>query len=104
MECFICLETKNTFIKVKCCKKFVHQSCQKKWIQYNKNKKILNCPCCRKKIKNDIFVPLELHNLPYTFYEYDSTEYDSAEYNSTEYRNKTVTSYDNDTDSEDENI
>lgn len=88
VECFICLESKNLFKRTQCCKKYVHKSCQDKWMQYYKHKSILNCPYCRKEVKNHVFIPIELHNLPYTFYNYDDTTF----------KDKIIIDYDTDDD------
>ena len=88
MPCFICLG--NEFIAMKrmaCCKKYCHQLCLQKWITYNKYCKYANvilCPCCRTNIRNNLFVPLELYNMPLSFYvQYEkevngSTAYDTV--------------------------
>ncbi len=68
MECFICLEPNNCTEKMQCCKQYAHKSCMLKWKMNHNKKHLLKCPCCREIIINDIFIPLELYNLPISFY------------------------------------
>ena len=47
--CCICLNTnKDNFIKLKCCKQFIHKGCI---IELVVNNDVFNCPICRSKIK-----------------------------------------------------
>ena len=68
MECFICLESKDCTEKTKCCNQYAHESCILKYKINNSSKHFIKCPCCRKMVQNDIFKPLELYNLPISFY------------------------------------
>jgi hypothetical protein len=60
--------------RVSCCKKYCHAECLQKWIKVLTCKdkySILTCPYCRrvlKQQKSQPFKPLELHNMPFTFY------------------------------------
>ena len=80
MSCFICLESNYTNMKrLKCCRKCCHAECLQKWLKFNKFNKYqeeeISCPCCRRNIRDNLFKPLELHNMPYTFYmQYDKSE------------------------------
>ena len=73
MSCFICLENNFSNIKrFKCCRKYCHAECLQNWLKFNKYNQYqedeINCPCCRRNIRDTLFKPLELHNMPYTFY------------------------------------
>ena len=87
--CFICMGEKVLEMKsMTCCKKYYHRKCFEKWIDYNKYCKFNNiilCPCCRTNIRDNLFVPLELHNMPLYFYLQYEKEVNNNNVNDTEY-------------------
>ena len=44
-------------------------------MQHYSHRETLNCPYCRSEMKNNIFKPLQLYNLPITFWKYDQDEF-----------------------------
>ena len=69
--CFICLTEDLEMNEMKCCRKPCHDKCFQGWMDYNKYSKFNNiilCPCCRTNIRDNLYVPLELHNMPLYFY------------------------------------
>ena len=59
-------------IRFKCCRKYCHVECKQNWLKFNKfnqyQEEEISCPCCRRNIRDTLFKPLDLHNMPYTFY------------------------------------
>ena len=91
-NCYICLDSKFKRMKrISCCKKYCHDECLQKWIKVLKCKdkySILTCPYCRRVLKqqqSQPFKPLELYNMPFTFYslfekdKIDEDDYDSED-------------------------
>ena len=98
--CFICLNEDLEMKELKCCRKTCHDKCFQSWIDHNKFCKFNNiilCPCCRTNIRNDIYIPLELHNMPMYFYLQYEKEVNHRDVYATE-----VCIEDSDSDSDDE--
>ena len=74
--CLFCLDSSSQILKLDCCNTYYHDECLLLWKNHNSKNKNYNpndyrCPICKTSIIDKLYNPLQIYNMPYTFYKFD---------------------------------